>query len=117
VENPKENHVWKVRELIKAKTYRLTRHAEIERDADKISMIELEEALLYNHSEVIEDYPEDPRGHSFLILGFTRKRQAIHALCSIHEENLVIITIYRPDPDLWIDWKIRREKDENLSIL
>ena len=61
MENPKENHVWKVRELIKAKTYRLTRHAEIERDADKISMIELEEALLYNHSEVIEDYPEKKR--------------------------------------------------------
>ena len=117
MKNANENQVWRIRELVNAKTYRLTRHGEIERDADKISMIELEEALLSDHSEIIEDYREDPRGHSFLMLGFTKKGQAIHALCSIHEEYLVIITVYRPDPDLWIDWKTRRERDENLSIL
>ena len=100
----------KVKESIREKNYRLTLHAEIERDADQIHMIELEEALLYNHSEIIEDYPDDPRGHSFLILGFTKKEQVIHVLCSIHEETFVVITIYRPDPDLWIDWRIRRDK-------
>ncbi len=98
----------KVKDLVRKNTYRLTLHAEIERDADRISTIELEEALLYNHTEIIEDYPDDPRGHSFLILGFTRKEQAVHALCSIHEEIVVIITTYRPDPDLWTDWRIRR---------
>ena len=108
--NSQEALIKKVKELIKEKTYRLTLHAEIERDADQISMNELEEALLYNHSEIIEDYTEDPRGHSFLILGVTKKEQVIHALCSIHEETLIVITIYRPDPDLWIDWKKRRDK-------
>ena len=71
--NSQEALIKKVKELIREKTYRLTLHAEIERDADQISMIELEEVLLYNHSEIIEDYPEDPRGHSFLILGVTEK--------------------------------------------
>jgi hypothetical protein len=108
--NSREAIIKKVKELIREGTFRLTLHAEIERDADQISMIELEEALLYNHSEIIEDYTEDPRGHSFLILGVTKKQQAIHALCSIHEETLIVITIYRPDPDLWIDWKKRRSK-------
>ena len=55
--NSQEALIKKVKELIREKTYRLTLHAEIERDADQISMIELEEALLYNHSEIIEDYP------------------------------------------------------------
>ncbi len=101
----------RVKGLIKSTNYRLTLHAEIERDADHISIAEIEEALMHNKCEVIEDYPEDPRGHSFLLLGFTSQQQPIHAVCSIHEEILVIITVYRPDHELWIDWKIRKEKE------
>lgn len=76
----------------------------------RISLVEIEEALLHNDPEMIEDYPDDPRGHSFLLLGFSGEGKPIHALCSIHEGTLVIITIYRPDPNLWVDWKIRRDK-------
>jgi hypothetical protein len=100
----------KVKELLRNENYRLTMHAEEEREADRISIIEIEEALLHNDPEMIEDYPNDPRGHSFLLLGLTGERKPIHALCSIHEEMLVIITIYRPNPNLWVDWKIRRGK-------
>lgn len=42
--NSQETLIKKVKESIAEKTYRLTPHAEIERDADQISMIELEEA-------------------------------------------------------------------------
>lgn len=59
---------------------------------------------------IIEDYPEDKRGHSSLVLGFTKNGLPIHMVCALHEGILVIITIYRPDPDLWIDWRIRKEK-------
>lgn len=100
----------RVKELIISKNYRLTLHAEIERDADQVSIVELEEALAGNKCEIIEDYPADPRGHSFLLLGVTSKEQPIHAVCSIHENTLVIITVYRPDPALWVGWKIRKEK-------
>jgi hypothetical protein len=107
----------KVKELIRNGNYRMTLHAETERDADRISMGEIEEALSGEKCELIEDYPEDPRGHSFLLLGFTLNRQPIHAVCALHEYILVIITVYRPDPDLWVDWKKRRKKLENLSFL
>lgn len=99
-----------VKELIRSGKYRLTLHAEVERDADHISMVEMEEALKDNRCELIEDYPKDPRGHSFLLLGFTEQEQPIHAVCSIYEGTLVMITLYRPDSELWIDWKIRKEK-------
>lgn len=102
--------VARVKGLIKSTNYRLTLHAEIERDADQISIAELEEAFIHNKCEIIEDYPEDPRGHSFLLLGFTLQEHPIHAVCSIQEEILVIITVYRPEPELWIDWKTRKEK-------
>ncbi len=98
-----------VNELIRSGKYRLTLHAEVERDADHISMVEVEEALMGNRCELIEDYPEDPRGHSFLLLGFTEQGQPIHAVCSIYEGTLVMITLYRPDSELWINWKIRKE--------
>ena len=103
------NLILRVKELVRSRNYRLTLHAEAERDADCISVVEIEEALLHNDAEIVEDYPNDPRGHSFLLLGFTGEGKPTHALCSIHEETLVVITVYRPDPDLWVDWRVRKE--------
>lgn len=50
--------------------------------------------------EIIEDYPEDPRGPSVLLSGIPMNR-AIHIVCSPKKEYLAIITAYIPDPDLW----------------
>jgi hypothetical protein len=100
----------RIRGLVRRSRYRLSLHAEHERDADCIRMSELEEALLSERLELIEDYPEDPRGHSHLILGFTQAEKPIHAVCSEHEGVLVIITVYRPDPKLWQNYRSRKEK-------
>ena len=51
--------------------------------------------------EVIEDYPEDTRGHSCLILGFGQNNRAIHVVCSPKDEYLAIITAYIPDSTQW----------------
>jgi hypothetical protein len=51
--------------------------------------------------EVIEDYPEDARGHSCLILGVGRDNRAIHVVCAPKDEYLAIITAYIPNPDQW----------------
>ena len=32
--------------------------------------------------EIIEDYPEDARGHSFLVLGLGNDRRPIHIVCA-----------------------------------
>jgi hypothetical protein len=32
--------------------------------------------------ELIEDYPQDPRGHSCLLLGFCHGDRAVHVACS-----------------------------------
>jgi hypothetical protein len=59
--------------------------------------------------EVIEDYPNDPRGHSCLILGFGESGRAVHVVCSPKDEYLAIITAYLPDPDQWSeDFRQRR---------
>lgn len=59
--------------------------------------------------EVIEDYPDDPRGHSCLILGRGDAGRPIHVVCSPKMGYLAIITAYLPDPASWSpDFKKRR---------
>lgn len=101
----------KVKELIKSGRYEFSKHAEREREADRISVKELEEALI--KCKVIEDYPDDPRGPSFLILGFSKDRP-IHAVCSIRTgpDELLLITVYDPskNPLVWTEnYQKRRE--------
>ena len=97
-----------VRRLAREGRYRLTLHAENERDQDRILVQEIEEALGSPRAEIIEDYPSDPRGPSFLLLGFTKAGMPIHAVCAL-SEVLLIITLYRPDPTRWIEWRRRWE--------
>jgi hypothetical protein len=101
----------KVKELIKSGRYEFSNHAEREREADTISTIELEEALI--NCEIIEDYPDDPRGQSFLVLG-SFKGNPVHAVCSIRKDpdELLLITIYDPskNPSAWTeDYRKRRK--------
>ena len=59
--------------------------------------------------ELIEDYPQDPRGHSCLLLGFGNGNRAVHVVCSPKDEYLAIITAYLPDPAQWSeDFRRRR---------
>ncbi len=51
--------------------------------------------------EVIDDYPEDTRGHSCLILGRGEDERPIHVVCSPKDDFLAIVTAYLPDPDKW----------------
>jgi len=56
-----------------------------------------------DEGEVIEDYPEDVRGHSCLLLGYGEGGRAIHMVCSPKDEYLAVITAYLPDKDEWSD--------------
>ncbi len=55
------------------------------------------------HGEVIEDYPEDVRGHSCLMLGYGEGDRPIHVVCSPKDEYLAVITVYLPDENEWTD--------------
>lgn len=71
-------------------------------------MIEPQEVLnAVLGGEVIEAYPEDPRGESCLIL-FNGPRRPIHVVCSPKTDYLAIITAYQPAADQWsADYKTR----------
>jgi len=87
--------------------FRLSQHAEVEKQHDKITYREIDEA--FRKIELIEDYPDDPRGHSCLLLGFTSEDKPLHFVCGdLDKERILLITMYRPKLEEWIDFRKRR---------
>ena len=70
---------------------------------------EVKEAI--ESGEIIERYVKDKPYPSFLIFGKTKQGRPLHIVCAPvrGEEVLVIITVYQPNPKLWIDYKRRQE--------
>ena len=71
-----------------------------------ITTDEIRDAVLFG--EIIEEYPEDKRGESYLIL-HSNQHSVIHVVCAPKIEYLTIITAYIPAPDQWsLDFKVRK---------
>ena len=88
--------------------YEFFKHAVDQSIIRDISVAELEDAMA-GESEVIEDYPDDKYGPSCLILGYTKSGRPLHIQCSYPSRpRIKIITLYQPDPELWIDFRVRR---------
>jgi hypothetical protein len=97
-----------IRMKIAARQYEFSKHAVDQTIVRGIGVAELEEAIS-NRSEVIEDYPEDKYGPSCLVLGFTTGGRPLHIQCSYPSRPLIkIVTVYEPDPDLWVDLRVRK---------
>jgi len=84
---------------ITSQHYQISLHADDERLADGLSMIEIESAL--ENCQIIENYPDDPRGESCLALGFV-KDIAVHFVCGKNRTGrLILITVYIPAMPKW----------------
>jgi hypothetical protein len=71
-----------------------------------ITTDEVREAVLLG--EIIEEYPDDQRGESCLLIKSVENR-IIHVVCAPKSEYLAIITAYLPSPDQWSsDFKTRK---------
>ena len=72
-----------------------------------ITVQEIREAVA--NGQIVEDYPDDKYGPTCLLLGFTLSDRPLHILCSYPSRPLVrIVTLYEPDPEQWIDFRVRR---------
>jgi len=98
----------KVQSLVEVKKYLVRLHARermLERD---ILFQEIRECL--ENSKIIENYFEDRPFPSFLALGFTSNNRPLHTIWALDDENLAyLISVYEPDPDMWINYKERKE--------
>jgi len=92
-----------IRDKILTGQWAMSNHARTRAGQRKVKDSELARALA--NGEIIEDYPEDKRGHSCLVLGYTRPGQPVDP-----SGTLVIITAYFPEPPKWVDEKTRGGK-------
>jgi len=107
----------KIENIIKAiqnNKIRITDHADEEAHSDSLTFDEIFTSVIYG--EIIEDYPKDKPYPSCLIFGRNFKQEPIHSVWAYNERNqwAVLITVYRPDPARWIDWKVRRQKNDSI---
>lgn len=96
-----------IRGKVAADSFEFSQHAVDQTILRRISVQEVHEAIA--GGEVIEDYPDDKYDPSCLFLGFTLMVRPIHVHCS-HPSRLPVksITVYEPDPNVWVDYKQRR---------
>jgi hypothetical protein len=99
-----------IQEKVRSDEYEISFHAEKERYAEDITISDLE-AAVYN-GEILEDYPDDPRGPSCLILGHS-ENQPIHIVCGHTPIKWIrIITVYIPKEPKWLNERTRRRGGE-----
>jgi hypothetical protein len=94
-------------EAIRRNRIRITDHADEEAQADRLSFDEVFFSVF--RGEIIEDYPDDAPYPSCLIYGDTFSGEPVHSVWAYNRDNqyAVLITVYRPDPRRWIDWRKR----------
>lgn len=96
-----------IRRKIAAREFEYSRHALDQSILRHIAVQEVREA--FATAEIIEDYPDDKYGPSCLVLGFTTMQRPLHVHCSYPSRPIIkIVTVYEPDPSLWIDLNVRR---------
>ena len=98
------------RRLNRAENYVVTMHGRRRLSERGILLSDVINAV--DHGEVIETYPEDYPFPSCLILGLSIHNAYLHAVVSLNENLIYLITAYFPSPDEWEpDMKTRRKKD------
>jgi len=102
-----------LRHLFKTGHYNITRHGFEKMGLVGLTTALLEEALGDDDPEIIEDYPEDPRGPSCLILGWCASGDPIHACVGYgyKGEKPELITVYRPSLENFCPGFRRRRKN------
>ena len=91
-----------IRNEIEMQSYEIAIHADDERIADELSVSQLELVLL--NCDIMEEYPEDPRGESCLTIGFLPDKTRVHIVCGMNPaDHLILITVYVPYMPKWKD--------------
>ena len=104
------NDIVRIAAKIGSQQYEFSKHAVDQSIVRSIRVSEIEEAVS-DKAFIIEDYPNDKYGSSCFILGYTKTGRPLHVQCSYSIRPLIkIITLYQPDPELWIEDRVRKAK-------
>ncbi len=88
-----------------------TKHARDEMESEEFGEIKEKEVFeTVLNGKIIEEYSDDEPYPSCLIYGRTTEDRPLHIVCAyaFKEEVAMVITVYEPDPSLWIDYERRK---------
>jgi len=94
-----------IQNRIRQRKYRFSDHSVKRMIKRNVTRQEVESTMLTG--EIIEEYPDDKYSPSCLVYGKTENGRDLHVQVSL-PPIVVIITIYEPDPEEWVDCKVRR---------
>jgi len=100
-----------LREILRVyrKKVLFSRHALNQMNLSERMILRREVCEAVESDEVVEDYPNDPRGHSCLLMGRTRNGRVVHVVCAPKGDYLAVVTVYAPSLLEWEpDFKTRR---------
>ncbi len=89
---------------------RISQHGYDELSEHNIAVRDVVDGATY--AQVVEDYPEYPKGPCVLALQKTADGIPIHVVWGIprgESSPAVLVTAYRPDPERWTDDFLRRK--------
>jgi len=96
-----------IRAKIAEGLFEFSKHAVDQSILRHITVEEIREA--FTTGEMNEDYPDDNRGPSCLVLGITKLGRPIHIHCSYPSRPIIkVITLYEPDQNQWVENRVRR---------
>lgn len=98
-----------IHNLINSGTLRWTNHILMRILQCGITTDDVTAALL--NGEIIEQYPSDYPNPSCLVMGIDLQQTRLHVVCGVNQDELWLITAYRPAPAEWeVDFKTRKER-------
>ena len=101
----------KIQKSFESEKVLYTQHAKEEMELEEFGEIKENEVCEAVFSgKVIENYPEDRPYPSCLIYGKTQTNRPLHIVSAYSEDDqrVIIITVYHPDPERWIDFEWRK---------
>lgn len=101
-----------IKKCFDANTVLYTSHARREMKVEGFGeILEKEVYEVISVCEVIKEYPDDTPYPSALLFGMTQEGRPIHIVCAYNsdDDEIIIITVYHPDPALWDNYRRRKK--------
>ena len=102
-----------IRAAFRDQSYLLTTSGFAKMQKKELSVEHIEEAIGRDSPEIVEDYPEDPRGSACLVLGWADLVRPLHVVVGYGppEESVIeVVTVYEPEAPEWYNPRMRGQR-------